>query len=143
MSDELNTMGLDKLLKMLKGKLPTIKVGIFGDTRNATIGAYHEFGTSKMPRRSFLREPIAENLMPALENSGAFDESVLKEVMAEGTIEPWLKKVATLAEGVVMDAFDTGGNGKWAATKPGYENNTGMILVDTQQLRNSVTAVIK
>lgn len=142
MSDELNTSGLDKLIKMLKGNLPSLKIGIFGDSRNAEIGSYHEFGTSKMPKRSFLREPMIDGFEKALENSGAFDKDALKDVMAEKSIKPWLEKAAVVAEGVVAEAFANGGNGNWAPWVKGYENNTGQLLIDTQQLRNSITTKV-
>lgn len=111
---------------------------------NAAIGAVHEFGGPKMPQRSFLRVPISQNLQKYLENSGAFGKDELARVIKEASLLPWLKRIATVAETIVHDAFDTGGFGKWAKWKTkGYENNTGQILVDTQQLRNSITSDVK
>lgn len=154
MSDDttIETKGLDQILKALKIKPPVARIGILGaanarsgkGTSNATIGAAHEFGTSKLPMRSFLRVPLSERLQKAMESSGALDSDTLKNVIKEGSVLPWITKVAILAENIVLDAFDTGGFGKWAAWKnPGYTNNTGMILVDTQQLRNSITYEVK
>lgn len=143
----MNVKGLDQILKALKGRLPVARVGILGSQArsgskgitNATVGAAHEFGTSKMPQRSFLRVPIAEHLDKKLESSGALDKDVLNEVVKSGNVLPWVTKVAALAEGIVLEAFDTGGFGKWPKWKGDYSNNTGNILVDTQQLRNSIS----
>lgn len=168
-----NTKGLDQLLKALKGRPPVARIGILGDsprasapseishlelmrkrtkpkgaeinpTTNATVGAAHEFGTSRLPQRSFLRVPISENLEKQMENSGALDNDALADVIKAGSVIPWLKKITAIAEGIVAEAFDTGGFGKWPAWKTkGYTNNTGDILVDTQQLRNSISSEVK
>lgn len=148
----LNIRGLNQILKALKVRPPVARVGILGDKNsrtgksnsNATVGAAHEFGTSKMPRRSFLREPLTDHLNSEIESSGALDKDVLAQVIKEGTTLPWIKKIALLAEKVVLEGFSTGGYGKWAPWKtPGYVSNTGQILVDTQQLRNSITSEVK
>ena len=173
MSDDaydLNTKNLDAILKAMKNNMSKVRVGILGgktirnnfqvDAKksinatsgkapkmrfevetNAAVGALHEFGTSKLPMRSFLRMPISENLQKELEKSQAFGEEALKEVVKIGSFLPWLYDLAALAEKIVSDAFDTGGFGKWDKTKT--ENNTGMTLVDTQQLRNSITSDVK
>jgi hypothetical protein len=154
----LETKGLDKLLKALKMTQPPVaRVGILGGSKNvragndgnssnATIGAAHEFGAPAqgIPERSFLRVPIAEHLQKEMESSGALDKEVMADVIKDGTIVPWLKKVAVLAEGIVADAFATAGFGKWPAWKnTGYTNNAGQVLVDTGQLRNSITSEVK
>lgn len=126
------------------------RVGILGGanarndgTTNAQVGAAHEFGTTKLPMRSFLRVPLTEHLEKRMESSGAIDADILSHVIKEGSVLPWLTKVAHLAVDVVLGAFDSGGYGKWKGWAPGYSNNTGMILVDSQQLRNSITMEIK
>lgn len=151
MSDsDLNTAVLDRLIKAM-GTSHYIRVGILGSTSsrsgensNATIGAVHEFGTSSVPRRSFLVDPMKDQLASYIEASGAFKEDVLKEVIATSSFVPWMKKIAIIAETVVIDAFRTAGFGKWVAWRnPNYQNNTGQLLVDTQQLRNSITTDVK
>jgi hypothetical protein len=164
--DEKDTINFnDKVLKRLiaaLGNVPTARVGILGssDARsmqvqnnqgklvtetssNATIGAAHEFGTSTLPQRSFLRQPLTEHLAKELEKSGAFTEETLKKVIASGSARPWTEKVAVAAEAVVGEAFATNGFGKWAPHAAGYENNSGNILVDTTQLRDSITSEVK
>lgn len=160
MSDEdvmLNIKGLDQILKALKAPPPLARVGILGSKAlrhakkdgpvtqtNASIGAAHEFGTSKLPMRSFLRVPISDNLEKEMETSGLLDEKAAEEVIKQGSVLPWLQKVAIQAEAIVLGAFDTGGYGKWAPWKnPNHKSNANMILVDTQQLRNSITSEVK
>lgn len=159
MSDDtvtLNVAGLDKLIKALKKQPPSARVGILGDknsrtakgkhSSNAEVGAVHEFGAPArgIPSRSFLRIPLTDNLQKYMEKENALDKDVLADVVRQGSVVPWLQKIAVLAEKIVADAFSSGGFGKWPAWKtPGYTNNTGQILVDTQQLRNSITSEVK
>lgn len=149
---DINVKGLEKLAKALKMKPPVARVGILGNSSarkegsgpsNAEIGAAHEFGTSKLPMRSFLRIPISENLNAYLESSGLLDKKAMADVVTQGSLRPWVEKMAIVAEGIVIEGFHTGGFGRWAPWKtPGYENNTGMILVDTTQLRDSITSEV-
>jgi hypothetical protein len=147
---QINTRDLDKFLKALKGKLPVARVGILGDknqrsgkiTSNALIGLQHEFGNSKLPMRSFLRIPISDNLRRYLENSEAFSKEVLKKVIQESTLVEWLRKIGILAETIVADAFDSSGFGKWPPSDMTNKTNH-QTLVETQQLRNSITSDVK
>lgn len=147
MSDtiELKNKGLNQLIKAFKGKLPIARVGILGGSArgegqsNATIGAVHEFGSEKMPIRSFLRMPLTEMLESKIENSGAYDPKVLKEVIRTGSIVPWVAKLGILGEEVVQDAFNTGGFGKWKPSNMSYKKNH-QTLVESHQLRDSITS---
>jgi phage gpG-like protein len=151
----MNVKGLDQLIKALKKDNVVAGIGIIGEKvnrnpsqdekipiTNAEIGAAHEFGTSKLPQRSFLRVPIADHLTKKMEDSGALDSEVLKEVIAQGTVEPWLRKVAILAESIVIEAFDTGGFGKWKPSVMTSKKNH-QTLVETKQLRDSITTMVK
>lgn len=147
---EYKDYGLTNLLKAIKASdLPSLKVGVLGgsDVRdggmsNATIGAKHEFGIDGMPQRSFLRVPINEHLADYLDETEAFDEESTKNVMREASVVPWLQKVGIVALTVIQDAFASGGFGKWKAWRAGYQSNTGDILVDTRQLRDSITSEV-
>lgn len=153
MSDDvevLDTKTLDKLVRALKkGNLAGVKIGIFGKSvprpgsplNNATIGAFHEFGTTNTPQRSFLKMPLSTMLGKELQQSGAFDEATLNQVVRSGTIKAWLQKVAIVAEAVVQDAFSTGGFGKWPPSQMKNKKNE-QTLVETQQLRNSITSEV-
>lgn len=172
----LDVSGLDSLLKTLKAKPPTARIGVLGDkntrkaapseisheglmrkktatkgkknqaSTNSEIGAAHEYGAPArgLPQRSFLRVPLSDLLNKELENSGALSVNETKEVLRVGSVLPWLRKVAVVAEGIVRGAFDTGGYGKWLAWKnANYSNNANQILVDTTQLRDSITSEVK
>ena len=146
----LDTKNLDALVKVLQENKSYIKVGIIGNKAardgnvdNATVGASHEFGTSKMEQRSFLRMPLNEKLSGYLENSDLDGEVLLKKMVAEKGLMFFLKKIATLAERVITDAFTTQGWGQWAKWKnPKYKNKTGMVLQNTTQLRESISTEI-
>lgn len=166
MNDEsqtvINVTGLDQLLKALKqAKPPVVRVGIVGDKngphaakdgqhpRNlptvAEVGAVHEYGSPArgIPQRSFLRVPLTDMLGKEMEASGAISDDATKDVIKAGSLIPYLKKIAILAERIVLGAFDSGGYGKWPAWKdPNYTNNANQLLVDTQQLRNSITSTV-
>lgn len=173
MNEDLNTKTLDQLIKALKASMPKARVGILGAktardgqqhkgpaksvnadrkalegrwnfNTNAAVGAAHEFGSKTLPQRSFLRVPISEHLEKKMESSGAFDKNALKLVVKQGSLTPWLKKIAVLAEGIVAEAFETGGFGKWPQWKdPNYKNDGGRILVDTRQLAESITSEVR
>lgn len=150
MSDgpELNLKPIEQLLKAMKLS-GTVQCGILGRGKrsdgktNALIGAVHEFGSATVPQRSWLRVPLADHFTKYLRKSGLLDKVVLAQVLKTGTVKPWLDKCAVVAERVVQDGFSTGGFGKWVGWSAGYTNNTGQILVDSQQLRNSVTTKVK
>lgn len=155
MSDDttLNVDGLDKLIRALKKEPPKTRVGVLGSKTvrtsqegaspsNAEIGAAHEFGTTTLPQRSFLRIPISENLQKYMEKSGAFTKEAIQQVLADGSLVPYMKKVATIAEAIVAEAFNTGGFGKWKPSKMDSKK-VKQTLVETQQLRNSITSEVK
>lgn len=148
---ELDVKKLKQLIKAFKGTTPTAQVGIAGGSArkdgktNAEVGAVHEYGSATCPMRSFLRMPIAEKLSSYLENSGAFTKETLAEVVRLGSILPWMNKIAITGERVVADAFDTGGFGKWQALNPETlsRKTVHQILVETHQLRDSITSEVK
>lgn len=149
---ELDTKNLDKLTKALKREVSKIRVGILAagarhdknsnGLTNAQVGAFHEFGTSTLPIRSFLRMPLKDHLPKKLETSNAFNKDVLKQVVDQGKLTAWLKLVAFFAEATVSDAFATGGFGTWIKSDMTHKKNH-QTLVETQQLRNSITSEIK
>ena len=141
---ELKDEGLKALIKAFKN-IPKAKVGILADKNarkegansNVQIGRKHEFGDHEVPKRSFLRMPITDNLQKYLEKSGAFDKEVLAEVIRLKNITPWVEKMAITAVAIVSEGFDTGGFGKWKPSN--FENKkVHLTLVETQQLRNSI-----
>lgn len=146
---ELDDKKLQDFIKALSGKLPVARVGILGnknarsDTQtNASIGLGHEFGEAGKPVRSFLRVPISEHLSAYVEKSGAFEEETLKKVIEEKSLTIWIKKIAVIGENIVAEAFATGGFGKWKPSNMKNKSNQ-QTLVETQQLRNSITSDVK
>lgn len=145
----LNTKVLDKILKGLK-KPPVAAVGVMGDhahrkegeETNASIGARHEFGTDKLPIRSFLRVPLTNKMSEFLEKSGAFDQESLDEIIRTGSLEAWVKKIGVVGEAVVLEAFNTGGFGEWKPSDMTHKK-VHQTLVETQQLRNSITSEVR
>ena len=156
-SDTVNVEGLDQLLKALKQKAPVARIGVLADKSsrtsdqkkggpsNAEIGAAHEYGAPArgLPQRSFLRVPISDELQKRMAKDGALTENEFKQVIKQGSVVPWLKKISVLAEGIVKEAFATRGFGKWSPWKGNYESKTGDVLVDTTQLRDSITSEVK
>lgn len=145
---QINDKALKKLIKAFKGAIPQIRVGIMAGkagrkdgSSNAAIGAKHEYGGDGMPIRSFLRMPLSEHLNQKLEASGAFKEVTLREVIRLGSILPWCQKLAITAEGVVQEAFATGGFGKWKPSDMRFKKNH-QTLVESQQLRDSITSEV-
>lgn len=161
MSDDvtLNVKGLDQLLKALKAKPPTARVGVLAETvnrksepgqkntpNNAEVGAAHEYGAPGrgLPQRSFLRVPITDNLDKRLSQEGMLSKQTLADVIKTGSVLPWVKKVTSIAKGIVTEAFETGGFGKWPQWEDShYSNNAGQLLVDTKQLRDSIVMDVK
>lgn len=150
MSDDSLTFevkGLDSVVKALKN-VPSLRVGILGDSArtgdheqgltNAQVGAAHEFGTSRLPVRSFLRMPITMLLESRMEQSGAFDKDALAKVVETKSALPWIKKIGVLAEGLVLESFDTGGFGTWIPSNMRFKK-VHQTLVESGQLRNSVS----
>jgi phage gpG-like protein len=147
--DELNTQELDRFMKALNQKLPDIRVGVLKDSArqdghtNVEIGTYHEFGTSKMPQRSFLRVPLADKLSNEIDKRGLLSEDLLKNITKNLSVKVLINAIGKAAKDVVLNAFDTAGFGKWASWSKGYSNSTGQVLKDTQSLKNSIDYEVK
>lgn len=146
---EFDLKGLEQLIKALKGQVPYGRIGVLGkktnrqgETTNAQVGAAHEFGTTRLPQRSFLRIPLIEHLNKYLEKSGAFTDATMKKVIREGSLKPWMQLVMITAELVVADAFRTGGFGKWRRSNMA-KKRVKQTLIETQQLRNSISSEVK
>jgi hypothetical protein len=149
----LNDKGLKQLIRAFKGQVPSARVGILGsktrkigggeELSNAEIGAAHEYGSPArgLPVRSFLRMPLGMYLGTYLEQSHAFDREAIKKVIDEGSIRQYVARIGIVAEEVVQDAFDTGGFGHWKPSKMEFKS-VKQTLVETQQLRNSITSEV-
>lgn len=148
MNPSLDTRSLQKLIRMLNQPTPYARVGILGGgTRadgktNAEIGAKHEFGDEKTPKRSWLQMPITEKMSEKLDNSGVLSEAGLKRIMAEGKLNLWVAQFGILGEQCILEAFDTGGFGQWKPSVMTMKTNW-QTLVETGQLQRSVTSDVQ
>lgn len=152
-NDNIQLDGMAKLTRAIKDRRPPhIEIGIIedsprkdGESSNAEIGAAHEYGAPQrgLPVRSWLRMPLKDHLQEKMEEDQLLNEKSTKEVMKLGTIRPWMEAVKVSAIATVLKAFGNAGWGTWQPWKdPNYTNNTGEILQDTQQLKNSVDAKV-
>lgn len=101
---------------------------------NAEVGFIHEFGTNRIPKRSFLRMPIfqkAEDILLLVKRAGA-----LKKLAAGRMIEV-LGDIGIACEAAIGQAFASAGWGSWPPVKRG-----GSPLVDTGQLRRSIASTV-
>ncbi len=127
---------------------------------NAEIGLAHEYGvigglsplkmpgqskqpakasSRSLPERSFLRMPIISRLPKAIDGQGR--ETWRQFILTNG-VTPTLKLLGILGEGIVQDAFKTGGFGLWPKLKRATIRRKGSatILVDKAELRQSITS---
>ena len=143
---ELNTKVLDQIVRAFKGKQPNILVANSrkDEQSNAVVCAAHEYGSSKLPPRSFLRMPINDDLEIEMEKTGAFNENMLKEVIRSGGLWVYCLRIAEVARVCVLNAFNVGGSSKtkWKRSNMKYKLNK-QTLVETQQLRNSITTEVR
>lgn len=147
---EYSDKGLNNLLKALSDdRAPKARVGVLGSkdgrkqgNSNATIGLKHEMGVDGAEIRSFLRMPITDELQRFLDNSGLFTKELLQQVIEAGSVEAWVSKIGIVAEAVVAEGFATGGFGKWKPSNMKYKT-VHQTLIETQQLRNSITSDTK
>lgn len=114
---------IKKLRQLYEGlkKRPDIQVGVFsgkgsrkGDSglTNAELASYHEYGAPEhgLPARSVLRTPLADHAQQIMAEVKGKEVEFLKE---GGSMKLW-KLIGIAAEKVIIQAFDTGGFGKWA-----------------------------
>lgn len=148
--DTVNLSELEKFIEAYADVDGNIgRIGVLGDSTvraedtssNAAIGLLHEFGTERMPQRSFLRMPLITQLQKKLEQSGAFNKEALRNVIREGSFRNYIEKIMITGEAVIAEAFATGGFGAW---KPSNMANKKVqqTLVETQQLRDSITSQV-
>nr|DAJ74732.1 MAG TPA: virion morphogenesis protein [Caudoviricetes sp.] len=147
-----NTDGFKKLMKNLKDER-ILRVGIIGDKvkphtdsglTTAEIGTFHEFGTKKMSRRSFLEMPLKIKLDFKREDMKSLKKSLWKNLIQKNNAEEFYKELGSRALKTIALAFNTEGFGHWktltartAKAKSRDNNNAHQILTATGLLRNS------
>lgn len=142
------------------------------DLTNADLGAIHEFGTVNeetgtiIPERSFLRVPILSNegrraiIKEVLKNNEAaaelakkptgdeYDTAYREAVKKIIDPEALANQIGLAALQRVQEAFTNEGYGNWESTKEisrkqRYGDPNNPTLVDTGQLRDSITFEVK
>lgn len=111
---------------------------------NAAIGAIHEYGSYSMniPQRSFIKMPLTQKSDEIVKEI----KGLMQESLDNKDFLPLLKKIGNVAEGIIGNAFVSGGFGTWAPIKPSTAERKGSeaILMDKGFLRGSVaSAVVK
>lgn len=117
-----NIDGLENLMKNLK-KDWRVRVGIMGskasaqhDSKsgltNVEIGTFHEFGTSKMPQRSFLMMPLQEKLS---EEIPKMKKVIFKQFFVKNSAEQFFYDLGSKALDIIESAFNSNGFGQWKA----------------------------
>ena len=151
MSVRYNNSGLENIIKGMK-KNYAARVGILGDKNqrdetsltNAEIGAIHEFGSlsRNIPKRSFIRLPLEVKLPEWIKKHG--DDYF--EFAEGGRLDLFYEGLGLDAEGMIAEAFETSGFGTWAPdsprTKKKYPTPDPKPLIDTSQLRNSISSEV-
>lgn len=158
-----------KLMRMLKEDY-TVRIGIIGskatqqhkgsELTNAEIGTFHEFGTNKMPQRSFLMMPIGDKLNFNQDEMKDMRKFLFKQLFIKKAPQEFYKGLLSKALEIVNNAFATGGFGEWkpladvtyarrSAKLPKRVTKRSLtywfnhpILTDTGQLRRSISGKI-
>ena len=102
------------------------------------VGAQHEFGTDKVPRRSFLRTPFWVKRT----DLGKFITKQFVKVAETGfSASDAMELIGVKAQSISQEAFTNGGFGTWRALSQMTieEKGSSQILVDTGALVQSIT----
>ena len=151
---EANTKELKKVMKSLTAANGyRVKVGVLAKKNartgavgesNASIGAIHEFGSysRNIPQRSFIKMPIVTKSDEIVKEI----KRLMQENLEKANLLPLIKKIGVVAEGVIGEAFASGGFVTWDPISSATANKkkSEAILIETSQLQRSITsAVIK
>lgn len=106
------------------------------------VGIWHEYGTARMPMRSFLRGPMREKSAELARMLEVQFNLVLEAGLDVGTA---LGRVGLTARNISVGAFRTGGYGAWQDISQATKDKKGSsaILIDTGILRNAITWVVE
>lgn len=120
-----DTEHLDNLIRSLKQEY-FLRVGILGSKAkgshdkesgktNAEIGTFHEFGTKKMPRRSFLEDSLKFKLKFNEEQMKKIKKSLFKNMFqkTKPNIQIFLQDLGAKCLEIIEEGFATNGFGKW------------------------------
>jgi hypothetical protein len=168
-SVKVDLTGLNNLIKSA-GSQYVVRVGILGEKprsaktseesdkqkdppTNAEIGLAHEKGVKSrnLTRRSWLQVPLEDHLPAVFIKEGP---KAMTMMLLGQSLQAY-EMLKEICEDIVQKGFDTSGYGKWKALElqtlyrkhpRGFskwtKENNDQILVDTAQLRKSVTSVV-
>ena len=114
---------LEELIKSLKEDY-VLRVGIIGtkatnashknsSKTNAEIGTFHEFGTKKMPRRSFLEDSLKLKLKFNTERMREMRRVLFSQFFIKQAPQKFLQELGAKCLMIIEDAFATNGFGRW------------------------------
>jgi len=126
------------------------KVGVLGaknarngENTNAMIGAVHEFGsfTKNIPRRSWLKMPLVHK------NKKLLNRWVLsvRRLLPRRKFKRMFEILGIEAESIIHRSFETKGFWQWKkiTEQTARRKGSNQILIDTAQLRKSVTSKVE
>ena len=152
--------GLESLVKGLKDEY-SVKIGIIGSNAkqqhdsksgltNADIGTFHEFGTKRMPRRSFFEDATIRKVFSP-DQMKDMKKILWKQFFVKNVAKKFMQDIGAKALDAVWMAFDTNGFGEWKpltisteqnfrkARKRNVKKHGYQILTDTGRLRHSIS----
>lgn len=155
---------LNNIMRLLKEDY-ILRVGIMGsdataqdhkksNVTNAELGTFHEFGTSKMPQRSFLFKPLEQEMQFTNPEMKELKNTVFKQFFIKKAPKEFFEDIGTKALNTIEAAFNTNGFGEWTplttstekhfskARKRNNKKNGYQILTDTGKLRRSISMKI-
>lgn len=108
---------------------------------NAEIGVIHEFGSvsGKIPARSWARFPLEFKAKEFLRFLGS---STIKGYVEKGQIKKVFQAMGVEAEGIIQDAFSSGGFGHWQKNAQSTIDAKGSSapLIDIGEFRKSISS---
>lgn len=122
-----NMDNLEKLIRSLKTDY-VLRVGVLGSKAkgqhdedsgktNADIGTFHEFGTKKMARRSFLENSLKFKLKFNAEQFRDMRKILFKQIFDKNAPEKFLQDLGAKCLEIIEEGFETNGFGMWEPLK--------------------------
>jgi len=147
-----------QLAAMQQAKTSSVKVGLpAGETATSKaytndgagpaptvleVGIWHEYGTARVPMRSFLRGPLQ---MKRAELALAIQTQFNLVLEAGMAVDKALGRVGLAARNISVGAFRSKGYGAWPDIERSTKDAKGSsgVLIDTGILRNAITWVVE
>lgn len=144
-----NMDNLDDLIKSLKSNY-VLRVGILGSKAsaqhdgessktNAEIGTFHEFGTKKLPRRSFLEDSLKLKLKFNDSQFADMRKKLFKEMFIKKKPVEFLQDLGVKCLEIIEEGFETNGFGMWQPLSDNLrEQRDTDVLNAINKLNNSI-----